>query len=92
MDDSYLRDAITVEELKEELDQFERDLRDAEYKSTLDIVAGVKDGFSSMMQVLQDIIERLEEHSPDPDHDEFITRLYNVYNALEYMKQKCEYL
>lgn len=90
--EDYLKTSMTVAELKEELDQFEVDLRDAEFKATLDIVAGVRDAFSSTMQVFQDIIERLEEKSPDPENDELITKLYNVYNALEDMRNKCEYL
>ena len=88
----YLKTAMTLDEIKEELDQYERDLRDSEFKATLDIVAGVKDAFSSTMQVFQDILERLEEKSPDPENDELITKLYNVYNALEDMKKKCDYL
>ena len=90
--EDYLKTSMTVAELKEELDQYEVDRRDAEFKATLDIVAGVRDAFSSTMQVFQDIIERLEEKSPDPENDELITKLYNVYNALEDMRNKCEYL
>ena len=44
------------------------------------------------MQVFQDIIERLEEKSPNPDNDTLITSLYNVYNVLEDLRSKCDYL
>ena len=90
--EEYLKTAMTIDEIKEELDQYEKDLRGAEFKATINIVAGVIDGYSATMQVFQDIIERLEEKSPDPEHDELITKLYNVYNALEDMKAKCKFL
>lgn len=90
--EEYLKTAMTIDEIKEELDQYEKDLRGAEFKATIDIVAGVIDGYSATMQVFQDIIERLEEKSPDPEHDELITKFYNVYNALEDMKAKCKFL
>ena len=30
--------------------------------------------------------------SEDPENDEFITKLYNVYEALELIKNKCDYI
>ena len=88
----YLATSMTVDELTEETYQYAKDIRDAEFKATLDIVAGVTEGYSATMQLFQDIIERLEEKSPDPDHDPLITALYEAYNALEDMKNKCAYL
>lgn len=95
MDDNkfkYLGESMTVNELIEEMDTYTKDLRDAEFKATFDIVNGVREGFSASMQVFQDIIERLEEKSPNPDNDTLITSLYNVYNALEDLRSKCDYL
>lgn len=88
----YLKDAMTVDELTEEFNTYAKDIRDAEFKATLDIVAGVRDGYEATMQMFQDIIERLEEKSPDPEKDSLITSLYNAYNALEDMHRKCDYL
>lgn len=88
----YLKTAVTIDELKEEMDTYAKDLRDAEFIATMDIVRGVKEAFSASMQVYQDLIERLEEKSPDPENDPFITSMYNVYNALEDMRGKCDYL
>ena len=88
----YLNGSMSVAEIQEELAIWAKDLRDAEFMSTLDIVRGVKEGYSSTMQVVQDIIERLEEKSPDPNNDTLITALYTVYDALSDMKKKCDFL
>lgn len=88
----YLKDVMTVEELTEEFNTYATDIRDAEFKATLDIVAGVREGYEATMQLFQDIIERLEEKSPDPEKDSLITSLYNAYDALEDMHRKCDYL
>ena len=95
MDDekfAYLKDAMSVAEIIEEMNICTKDLRNAEFRATFDPVNGVREGFSSMMQVWQDVVERLEEKSPDPEHDDLITSLYNVYNALEDLRSKCDYL
>ena len=88
----YLKESMTVDELKEEMMTYANDLRDAEFKATIDIVSGIREGYEATMQMFQDIIERLEEKSPNPDNDELITSLYTVYDALEDMQRKCEYL
>ena len=88
----YLQKSMTVEELIEECDIFVQDLNNAAFTATFDIQQGMRMGYTASKKVLEDIIDRLEEHSPNPEEDEFITRLYNVYDALEQLEQKCDYI
>lgn len=97
VDLTYLKSAISTEELIEELNLYTKDLKNAGFTTTFGdegLVKGVTDGYEATMKVIEDIINRCEEEgqSPDPMHDQFITALYNVYNALDKLKDKCKYL
>jgi len=89
---AYLQNSMTADELMEECDVFVKDLNNAAFTATFDIQQGIRMGYTASKKVLEDIIDRLEEHSPYPEDDEFITRLYNVYDALEQLEKKCDYI
>ena len=89
---AYLQNAMTVDELIEECDVFVNDLNNAAFTATFDIQQGMRLGYTAAKKVFEDLIDRLEEHSPNPEADEFITRLYNVYDALEQLEKKCDYI
>lgn len=88
----YLKSSMTLDEIMEELDLYVKDLNSAQFHATLDLQTGIRMGFIASMKVIEDIIDRLEECSEDPENDEFITKLYNVYEALELIKNKCDYI
>ena len=88
----YLKSSMTLDEIMEEIDLYVKDLNNAQFHVTLDLQTGIRMGFIASMKVIEDIIDRLEECSDDPENDEFITKLYNVYEALELIKNKCDYI
>ena len=88
----YLKTSMTVEELIEEMNLLTKELNNSAFTSTFDIQQGIRMGYTATMKVVEDIIDRLEEHSPDPEEDQFITSLYNVYDALEQLQKKCDYI
>lgn len=89
---SYLKSSMTIDELMEEMDSCVQDLNKSAFESTFNVKLGVTHGYENILQVLEDIIDRLEEKSPDPENDPFITKLYNMYNAVEQLKDKCKWL
>ncbi len=91
-DYSYLKSAMTLEELMCEIDDTVADLNTAAFTSTFDCKLGTIKGYEAVMLMVEDIINRLEECSPNPENDEFITKMYNMYDALEQLKNKCNYL
>lgn len=91
-DFSYLKEAASVNDYMEEMDELVKDLNKAAFTATFDVVAGVKLGYEAFLTVTEALIDTYEEKSPDPENDEFITKLYNVYEAVEQLKNKCEYL
>ena len=88
----YLKTSMTVEELIEEMNLLTKELNNSAFTSTFDIQQGIRMGYTATMKVVEDIIDRSEEHSPDPEEDQFITSLYNVYDALEQLQKKCDYI
>ena len=92
LDYSYLQNSMTVDELIEEMNLFTKELNNAAFTSTFDIQQGIRMGYTSSMKVIEDLIDRLEEHSPNPEEDDFISSLYNVYDALEQLQKKCDYI
>ena len=88
----YLKTSMTVEELIEEMNLLTKELNNSAFTSTFDIQQGIRMGYTAAMKVVEDIIDRLEERSPNPEEDQFITSLYNVYDALEQLQNKCDYI
>lgn len=88
----YLKTSMTVEELIEEMNLLTKELNNSAFTSTFDIQQGIRMGYTATMKVVEDIIDRLEERSPNPEEDQFITSLYNVYDALEQLQKKCDYI
>lgn len=89
---SYVKNSVTIEELMEEMDTFIKDMNNANFNSSFDIQKGMMLGYCAMMQIFQDIIERMEELSPDPENDPLITKLYQCYESIENLKGKCDYI
>ena len=94
---SYLSHVVTKEELIEELNIYTKELRNADLTASFPcdgLHPGITMAIDSTMKVFEDLINRCEEKgmSPDPEHDEFITAMYNVYNALEKIKGRCKFI
>lgn len=91
-DYSYIKEALPLKDVLEELDASVKDLNTAAFTSTFDIQQGMILGYNSLMTLVEAIIDSLEEKSPDPENDILITKFYNLYEGLEQLKGKCDYI
>ena len=91
-DYSYIKEALPIKDVLEELDEAVKELNTAAFTSTFDIQQGMTLGYTSLMTLVEAIIDSLEEKSPNPETDILITKFYNLYESLEQLKGKCEYI
>ena len=88
----YLKNIVTFEEVCQEIDDVVKDFNGAAFTSTFDPKLGAIKSHEAMLKLIQDLIERFEEKSPDPEEDPFITKMYSLYEAIEQCKDKCNFL
>ena len=78
----YLKNIVTFEEVCQEIDDVVKDFNGAAFTSTFDPKLGAINSHEAMLKLIQDLIERFEEKSPDPEEDPFITKMYSLYEAI----------
>ena len=88
----YLKNIVTFEEVCQEINDMVKDFNGAAFTSTFDPKLGTIKSHEAMLKLIQDLIERFEEKSPNPEEDPFITKMYSLYNAIEQCKDKCRFL